>query len=130
MFPGKWTPTRTHYFLRLLEEKKLLHRHYTQNIDTLERVAGVSPDVIVEAHGSFGEANCVDCLKDFSMDVVKSCITKEKMEIPKCDTCEGIIKVSVCFAFFLSSSSHSCCFIAKDCVFWRKSSKKILRNCS
>ncbi len=36
-------------------------RHFTQNIDTLERVAGMSADVLVEAHGSFGEAQCVDC---------------------------------------------------------------------
>jgi NAD-dependent deacetylase sirtuin 2 len=53
MFPGKWAPTPGHYFVKLLEEKGVLLRAFTQNIDTLERVAGVSTDLIVEAHGSF-----------------------------------------------------------------------------
>lgn len=33
-------------------------RNYTQNIDTLERVAGVTEDLLVEAHGSFAKARC------------------------------------------------------------------------
>jgi NAD-dependent SIR2 family protein deacetylase len=31
-----------HYFIRLLHEKGLLLRNYTQNIDTLERIASLS----------------------------------------------------------------------------------------
>jgi NAD-dependent SIR2 family protein deacetylase len=31
-------PTLTHYFIKLLAEKKLLVRNYTQNIDALERL--------------------------------------------------------------------------------------------
>jgi NAD-dependent deacetylase sirtuin 2 len=33
-------PTATHYFIKLLHQKGLLLRNFTQNIDTLERVAG------------------------------------------------------------------------------------------
>ena len=40
LFPGRFVPTKTHYFLRLLCDKGLVHRVYTQNIDTLERIAG------------------------------------------------------------------------------------------
>lgn len=36
LFPGRFEPTRAHYFMRLLAEKGLLRRLYTQNIDTLE----------------------------------------------------------------------------------------------
>lgn len=88
MFPGGWRPTASHYFCRLvrgqcrsrrasnwratqLEKKGLLLRHFTQNIDTLERVAGMSSDVLVEAHGSFGEARCVDCDLDFPSSYIE-----------------------------------------------------------
>ena len=37
-----------------------LLRCYTQNIDTLERVAGVAPERLVEAHGSFGDVRCIE----------------------------------------------------------------------
>ena len=40
LMPGKFKPTLAHYFIRLLHEKGLLHRAYTQNIDCLERLAG------------------------------------------------------------------------------------------
>ncbi|KAJ3049106.1 NAD-dependent protein deacetylase sirtuin-2, partial [Quaeritorhiza haematococci] len=56
LYPGNFRPTLCHYFIRLLAEKGLLRRNYTQNIDTLERVAGVSTELLVEAHGSFGSA--------------------------------------------------------------------------
>jgi NAD-dependent SIR2 family protein deacetylase len=48
MFPGKWEPTPGHYFVKLLEEKGVLLHAFTQNIDTLERVAGVSDHLLVE----------------------------------------------------------------------------------
>ncbi|VDN40730.1 unnamed protein product [Dibothriocephalus latus] len=34
---GRYRPNVTHYFLRMLHEKSLLKRVYTQNIDGLER---------------------------------------------------------------------------------------------
>jgi NAD+-dependent protein deacetylase SIR2 len=50
-----------HTFLRLLQDKGILLRCFTQNIDTLERRAGVDADNIVEAHGSFATHKCIDC---------------------------------------------------------------------
>lgn len=55
LYPGAFRPTLSHCFLRLLSDKKLLRRCYTQNIDTLERQAGVAGDLLVEAHGSFAQ---------------------------------------------------------------------------
>lgn len=37
LYPGNYRPNFTHYFLRLLHDKRLLLRLYTQNIDGLER---------------------------------------------------------------------------------------------
>ncbi|KAJ3355553.1 NAD-dependent protein deacetylase sirtuin-2 [Entophlyctis luteolus] len=59
LYPGCFRPTLSHYFIRVLAEEGMLLRCYTQNIDTLERVAGISDSHIVEAHGSFASARCV-----------------------------------------------------------------------
>jgi NAD-dependent histone deacetylase SIR2 len=61
LYPGAFKPTLTHTFIRLLQDKNKLLKCFTQNIDTLERVAGVKPDLIVEAHGSFAASQCIDC---------------------------------------------------------------------
>ncbi|CAK8995484.1 NAD-dependent protein deacetylase sirtuin-2 (Regulatory protein SIR2 homolog 2) (SIR2-like protein 2), partial [Durusdinium trenchii] len=57
LWPGTYQPTLAHHFIRLLEEKGVLRRCYTQNIDSLERQAGVSPEKIVAAHGNMDEAH-------------------------------------------------------------------------
>jgi NAD+-dependent protein deacetylase SIR2 len=53
LYPGKYRPTITHSFITLLHKKGLLLKLFTQNIDCLEREAGVPDELIVEAHGSF-----------------------------------------------------------------------------
>ncbi|XP_053923784.1 NAD-dependent protein deacetylase sirtuin-3, mitochondrial isoform X5 [Cuculus canorus] len=65
LYPGNYRPNYAHYFLRLLHEKGLLLRLYTQNIDGLERVAGIPPDKLVEAHGTFATATCTVCRRNF-----------------------------------------------------------------
>lgn len=55
---GAYNPTATHHFIRLLHEKGILLRNYTQNIDGLERVAGLPDDKVIEAHGTFATATC------------------------------------------------------------------------
>ena len=65
LFPGKFKPTITHSFLQLLSQKHLLLKVFTQNIDCLEREAGVPPELLVEAHGSFATCvhfHCCDCV--------------------------------------------------------------------
>ena len=57
LFPGTFEPTPTHYFMRLLHDKGLLLRCYTQNIDSLEHLAGLPKDAIVAAHGNFDGTN-------------------------------------------------------------------------
>ncbi|XP_053923785.1 NAD-dependent protein deacetylase sirtuin-3, mitochondrial isoform X6 [Cuculus canorus] len=43
LYPGNYRPNYAHYFLRLLHEKGLLLRLYTQNIDGLERAGCERP---------------------------------------------------------------------------------------
>lgn len=60
-FPGTFHPTDAHFFVTLLQKKNILLRQYTQNIDTLELLAGVRPENLVEAHGSFADVKCTEC---------------------------------------------------------------------
>ncbi|XP_012786431.2 NAD-dependent protein deacetylase sirtuin-3, mitochondrial-like isoform X4 [Ochotona princeps] len=65
LYPGKYRPNVAHYFLRLLHDKGLLLRLYTQNIDGLERASGIPSSKLVEAHGTFASATCTVCRRSF-----------------------------------------------------------------
>ena len=71
VLPRDVRPSLSHFFLRLLHEKGLLRRVYTQNIDTIERIAGVPAEMLVEAHGSFASATCTGCKQTFDSDFVR-----------------------------------------------------------
>jgi len=43
----------------------------SQNIDTLERVAGVDGDKLIEAHGTFYTGHCLKCRKEYPLDWMK-----------------------------------------------------------
>ncbi|XP_053693459.1 NAD-dependent protein deacetylase Sirt2-like [Sabethes cyaneus] len=94
LYPGTFKPTPSHYFVKLLEEKGLLIRHYTQNIDTLERIAGISADKLVEAHGTFFTNHCLQCKAAYTLEFVKDKIFSD--EIPTC-ACGGVIKPDIVF---------------------------------
>ena len=58
-----FSPTLTHVFIRLLQEKGILLRCFTQNFDGLERKAGILEEKIVEAHGNLMACRCIRCKK-------------------------------------------------------------------
>ena len=92
---GQFSPTTTHYFLKLLHERNILRRIYTQNIDSLERIAGIPHEVLVEAHGTFSSSTCLDCKSIFdTLEIVIPLL--EKDEIPYCK-CGGYIKPDIVF---------------------------------
>ncbi|CAG8640329.1 5942_t:CDS:2 [Acaulospora morrowiae] len=97
LYPTKFKPTLTHYFITLLHRKNILLRCFTQNIDTLERIAGLPDDKIVEAHGSFARSECLHCYAEADPDRVREAVFGE--EIPKCSSCKvGLVKP--CITFF------------------------------
>lgn len=51
IFPSNFTPSPSHYFIKLLEDQGKLLRNYTQNIDTLEQKAGIHS--VLQCHGMF-----------------------------------------------------------------------------
>lgn len=70
---------------------------FTQNIDCLEREAGVPDDMIVEAHGSFARQSCIKCKTAYPQDLMKKAI-REKT-VPHClqDNCNGLVKPEIVF---------------------------------
>lgn len=70
---------------------------FTQNIDCLEREAGVPGDRIVEAHGSFATQRCIDCKKEFPDDVMKEHVFQGI--VPRCadKKCGGLVKPDIVF---------------------------------
>jgi len=97
LWPGfKHSPTLTHSFLKLLSDKGLLLRNYTQNIDGLDHLAGVPGDKLLECHGHFRTASCVDCKKSAPILTVQQAMV-ERNEVPKCDSCGGNVKPDIVF---------------------------------
>lgn len=95
LYPGSFCPTPSHYFIRLLHEKGLLLRHYSQNIDTLERITGLPDDKLVEAHGTFFTNHCLGCRAAYSMEWMKEQIFSDC--VPTCTDCNSVVKPDIVF---------------------------------
>jgi len=93
--PGKFRPTIAHSFVKILADRGLLGMCFTQNIDTLERIAGVPEDLILEAHGSFASQHCIDCQAIYDGKKLKEQIQKEI--VARCDNCGGLVKPDIVF---------------------------------
>uniref|UniRef100_A0A8D2KGF8 NAD-dependent protein deacetylase sirtuin-2 n=1 Tax=Urocitellus parryii TaxID=9999 RepID=A0A8D2KGF8_UROPR len=97
LYPGQFKPTICHYFIRLMKEKGLLLRCYTQNIDTLERVAGLEPEDLVEAHGTFYTSHCISpvCRREYPLSWMKEKLFTEVT--PRCEKCQSVVKPDIIF---------------------------------
>ncbi|KAF9879497.1 ATP synthase F0 [Colletotrichum karsti] len=95
LYPGKFFPTVSHVFIALLAKKGLLQMNFTQNIDCLERRAGVPDDKIIEAHGSFATQRCIECSTPFPDDKMLEHVQAEI--VPNCGTCGGLVKPDIVF---------------------------------
>ncbi|KAL0247013.1 hypothetical protein I308_104046 [Cryptococcus tetragattii IND107] len=106
IYPGRHFPTPTHYLLQLFNQHNLLKRVFTQNIDTLETLAGLPPHLIVEAHGSFAAAHCLKCRREVDREeVLKAGVRKG--EVVRCNAtvktmgkgkkCGGLVKPDIVF---------------------------------
>ncbi|KAF4455548.1 nad-dependent histone deacetylase sir2 [Fusarium austroafricanum] len=79
----RYTPT--HKFIAMLHEKGKLLTNYSQNIDNLEVKAGVPKDKLIQCHGSFGTATCVQCGYQCAGEIIFPEIKADK--IPRCPRC-------------------------------------------
>ncbi|OBT82550.1 hypothetical protein VE02_08527 [Pseudogymnoascus sp. 03VT05] len=97
LYPGKYKPTVAHAFIALLARKGKLHMLFTQNIDCLERAAGVPPEKVVEAHGSFASQRCIDCKTEYPDEFMREFVRAG--DIPYCEdeACGGLVKPDITF---------------------------------
>uniref|UniRef100_A0A7S0YCI0 Deacetylase sirtuin-type domain-containing protein n=1 Tax=Polytomella parva TaxID=51329 RepID=A0A7S0YCI0_9CHLO len=91
LFPGSYRPSPAHCFLNLVHQKGLLLRVFTQNIDSLEGLAGLPLDKVVAAHGNFDASHCIECGKLFDIEYVRHAVfgTRRKKRVRKRDAGEG-----------------------------------------
>lgn len=100
LFPGKYAPTTTHHFIKLLHDKGLLLRCFTQNIDSLEHATGLPKDMVVAAHGNFDAAHCISCKQTHDVDIVKKAIMEYDGQPMRCggkNKCNGLVKPAIVF---------------------------------
>ena len=92
-------PTIAHSFVSLLEKRGLLKRVYTQNIDGLERLAGVSDERLIECHGHFSTASCTSpvCKRKRDIDPLQCQESYLKGEVMKCPECNSLVKPDIVF---------------------------------
>ncbi|XP_064612076.1 NAD-dependent protein deacetylase sirtuin-1-like isoform X2 [Liolophura sinensis] len=98
IYPGQFEPSRCHKFISLLDRKGKLLRNYTQNIDTLEQVAGIKN--VIQCHGSFATATCMTCRYKVDAEAVRKDIFDQV--IPHCPRCspsstEAVMKPDIVF---------------------------------
>ncbi|KAI8576481.1 hypothetical protein K450DRAFT_256930 [Umbelopsis ramanniana AG] len=88
IYPSNFEPSPSHQFVKLLEEKDVLLRNYTQNIDTLEHKAKITR--VINCHGSFATATCVTCGYKCAGSDIEADIYAQR--VPECPQCSALTK--------------------------------------
>uniref|UniRef100_A0A8C2J9N9 protein acetyllysine N-acetyltransferase n=1 Tax=Cyprinus carpio TaxID=7962 RepID=A0A8C2J9N9_CYPCA len=91
IFPGQFQPSPCHRFISMLDKKGRLLRNYTQNIDTLEQVAGIQK--IIQCHGSFATASCLVCKHKVDCEAVREEIFNQV--VPHCPRCPADVPYAI-----------------------------------
>lgn len=84
-------PNAGHMALVELEKRRKLHALITQNIDELHQLAGNSPGLVIEVHGSMRRFMCWGCGMRGPMELVLERVRAGEDD-PKCRDCGGILK--------------------------------------
>ena len=84
-------PNSGHLALAALERRGKLHALITQNIDELHQIAGNSPDIVIEVHGTVRNVVCMECGMTAPMQRALDRVRAGE-EDPPCRDCGGILK--------------------------------------
>ena len=85
-------PTPTHYFIRMLKEKGLTHRIFTQNTDELHIRCGLTDQEVIHAHGRNGKAVCAVCGAEHSAEKMDANFETGEVYYCECEEKKGPIK--------------------------------------
>ncbi|KIM44834.1 hypothetical protein M413DRAFT_363794 [Hebeloma cylindrosporum] len=86
IYPSNFVPSPCHRFIKAVEDQGKLLRNYTQNIDTLETLAGVQR--VLQCHGSFATATCLECRQRVPGTDIEADILSRK--VPLCKICNTV----------------------------------------
>eukprot|EP00697_Spironema_sp_BW2_P002246 gnl/Spiro4/13023_TR6904_c0_g2_i1.p1 gnl/Spiro4/13023_TR6904_c0_g2~~gnl/Spiro4/13023_TR6904_c0_g2_i1.p1 ORF type:complete len:587 (-),score=127.37 gnl/Spiro4/13023_TR6904_c0_g2_i1:34-1794(-) len=98
IFDGQVVPTDSHRFILFLEQRGLLLRNYTQNIDMLEHKVGLPAKRVVEAHGSFATAHCLNPLCGIEAPIsifTEALKDRTGSTRPLCPSCGGLVRPDI-----------------------------------
>ena len=84
-------PNSGHIALAMLERRGKLHALITQNIDELHQLAGNTPEMVIEVHGSLRRVMCWGCGMRAPMQRALDRVRAGE-EDPHCRDCGGILK--------------------------------------
>lgn len=96
----------------MLHNRGLLRMCFTQNIDTLERLAGLPEAAVVAAHGSFADQHCIECGAGYDGHRLREQILRG--EIAYCYECGGLVKPDIVFFGESVSAARRC--VSPYCV--------------
>ncbi|KAL8898545.1 MAG: hypothetical protein Q9207_006642 [Kuettlingeria erythrocarpa] len=84
----KFSPT--HAFIKLLQDKGKLLTNFTQNIDNLESCAGILSEKLIQCHGSFATATCVECGYRVKCEEIYKDLKAGR--VARCDRCVRMLR--------------------------------------
>jgi NAD-dependent deacetylase len=84
-------PNIGHYSIAAFEKRGQLLGLITQNVDGLHSLAGVSPEKMVELHGTDRKVTCLSCGKEFDPELIYTRLKDNIMPSP-CEACGGMLK--------------------------------------
>ena len=90
-------PTTSHFFQKIIFDQGTLLHIFTQNIDSLELLAGLPLEKMCQAHGNFRHCHCIECGKEYDMKVLTDCINKDIKYQCSQKFCGGLIKPDIVF---------------------------------
>ena len=69
----------------MLQDKNKLLTNFTQNIDNLEGHAGILPEKLIQCHGSFATATCIECEHKVKCEEIYKELKAGR--VARCDRC-------------------------------------------
>lgn len=87
-------PNAAHQGVAELYQLGKLRAVITQNVDGLHQDAGVPGDKVIELPGTNREVYCLSCGARWPSSQIRERIEREKIEIPDCEKCGGILKTA------------------------------------
>jgi len=77
----QWKATLSHFFIKVCQDKGLLRRLYTQNIDSLDYQTDIPKEKICNVHGTISLFGCEGCNADYPSEEFREALQKNIKDI-------------------------------------------------